>query len=289
MGRMPPPIGGVSVYCKRRIEYLRSNGVDVKELDFGDRFFLFKYLFLGNRDLEVNSLNLLIVFLVFVTGRMKSSIFIDHNASRHFSGKKKKLLLFMLEKCKAVKVVNEMLTSFYPKHFEVILTSPFVPPPLVDEKTIFSTYPDSLKKFIENGKLVINSAWKMVPYKNNDLYGIKTSLDLLNIIDDFKLLIVIGVYEKGMFDDKYSAIIEKFENSQRLYILKGQYDIWPLIKAQPICLRLTPTDGDSVTIREAIYFGAPVIASDAIVRPFGCHIYEYGNINSLKECVEKLL
>jgi hypothetical protein len=69
--------------------------------------------------------------------------------------------------------------------------------------------------------------------------------------------------------------------------LTGQKQLWPVFKYKPLFLRLTPTDGDSVSVREAIYFNCNVVASDVIQRPKECDIYNYGNFESLVNIIRK--
>jgi hypothetical protein len=289
IGRLPPPFGGVSVYCSRRYRYLKDTGNIVSFIDFGDKFFLLKFISKYKGYFEVNTLNFLVVVLFFISGRIKRTEFVDHNASRHYSGFKKKLLLYMLKGCRGVNVVNEHLLSFYSSDIKLNVVTPFIPPPLNDERRLIEGYPDNLIDFISTGNVVINSAWKLVPYESSDLYGIKTSISLLEQFNNIKLLIVIGSYDEATFDQNELALIRKYTEGNRLFLLIGQYEIWPLLRFKPICLRLTPTDGDSVTVREALYFGAPVLASDSIKRPEGCCLYEYGNMDSLVLTLGKLL
>lgn len=289
IGRIPPPIGGVSVFCQRRFSFLKESGVDVSFLDFGEKDFLLNYMLSNKGVFEVNTLNIFVVLLLFITRRVHRAEFVDHNASRHYSGFKKKILLFMLKRSRSIKIVNKRLADFYPDSFNIKLISPFIPPKDSGNISIDTVYPADLKDFMSEGRIVINTAWKVIPHGLTDLYGITTSLELLQRNKDIKLLLVIGLYDKNVFTDSNFNLINQYINEKRLYLLKGQYEVWPLFKYRPICLRLTPTDGDSVTVREALHFGAPVIASDSIIRPEGCHLYQYGNIDSLMSTLDKLL
>ncbi len=51
--------------------------------------------------------------------------------------------------------------------------------------------------------------------------------------------------------------------------MTGQRELWPLLKAATVLLRPTTTDCDAVSIREALQFGRPVVASDGVARPEG--------------------
>ncbi len=68
----------------------------------------------------------------------------------------------------------------------------------------------------------------------------------------------------------------------------GQYQFWPVYKRVHAFLRLTSTDGDSISIREAIHFGCPVLASDVVPRPDGVKLYGYGNQDELNALLRGL-
>ena len=281
-GRFPPPIGGVSVYISRRYASLLNESDNVAKLDFSEPFFLLQLVRSKADHYEVNSLNVFVVLAFFLAGKIKRCTFVDHNASRHYHGFKKKLLLLILRRSSGIYVVNPKLTEFYPAYFTVKLISPFVAPDESEYDAIVNNYPEQAKSFINSGKFVVNSAWKYIPNKSGDLYGVGTSLKLLESIPNMRLLLVIGLYESELFPDYVKQLIEKHTKSGRLHILAGQHQLWPVLREKPIFLRLTPTDGDSVSVREALYFSCKTITSDATIRPEGCIIYHYESFENLR-------
>ena len=44
-------------------------------------------------------------------------------------------------------------------------------------------------------------------------------------------------------------------------------EVYPLLLVSHVFIRPTNTDGNSVSVKEALWFGCQVIASDAVVRP----------------------
>ncbi|WP_159818028.1 hypothetical protein [Colwellia sp. 20A7] len=281
-GRFPPPIGGVSVYVTRRYAGLLKASEQVTKLDFSEKNFLLNLFNSKAQKYEVNSLNLFVVLAFLFLGKIRNSVFIDHNASRHYSGIKRKLLLAILKYCDGIYVVNPKLVLFYPPQFNVELISPFLPPDESEYNSIVENYPEPVKTFINDGSFTVNSAWKYIPCEGEDLYGVGTSLKLLDAIPSMKLLLVIGIYEPEILPEECKELIEKHIESGRLCILTGQHQLWPVFKKKPTCLRLTPTDGDSVSVREALYFSCLTIASNSIARPKGCVSYEYDSFEDLK-------
>lgn len=60
--------------------------------------------------------------------------------------------------------------------------------------------------------------------------------------------------------------------------------VWSLSRA---FLRPTATDGDSVSVREALLLGVPVVASDAVPRPPGCWLHPVGDVEAMRSHVER--
>jgi glycosyltransferase involved in cell wall biosynthesis len=55
-----------------------------------------------------------------------------------------------------------------------------------------------------------------------------------------------------------------------------------------ILLRTTLYDGDSVSVREALYIGTPVIATDNGMRPAGVHLVPPSDAERLRDAVVSL-
>jgi glycosyltransferase involved in cell wall biosynthesis len=56
-----------------------------------------------------------------------------------------------------------------------------------------------------------------------------------------------------------------------------------------VFLRTTLFDGDSISVREALHFGVPVIASDCAARPEGVNLVPKNDLNSLVAAIETCL
>jgi hypothetical protein len=64
-----------------------------------------------------------------------------------------------------------------------------------------------------------------------------------------------------------------------------------LIELSDIVIRPTNADGDSLSIREALYFQKPIIASDVVKRPTGTITFKTRNFDDfmlqLKNCIHQ--
>ena len=62
-----------------------------------------------------------------------------------------------------------------------------------------------------------------------------------------------------------------------------------LMKSAAIVLRTTLFDGDAISIREALFLGTPVIATNTGDRPDGVHLIDVGDENGLTNTVRKVM
>jgi glycosyltransferase involved in cell wall biosynthesis len=61
------------------------------------------------------------------------------------------------------------------------------------------------------------------------------------------------------------------------------------MQSSDIMLRTTWYDGDAISVREALHFGVPVIASDNGMRPEGTHLVPARDLAALVTAIEKIL
>jgi len=57
------------------------------------------------------------------------------------------------------------------------------------------------------------------------------------------------------------------------YVVTGSEPFGPLLVRSDVVVRPTATDGDSVSVREALAVGVPVVASDVCSRPEGVRVF----------------
>ncbi len=62
-----------------------------------------------------------------------------------------------------------------------------------------------------------------------------------------------------------------------------------LMNDADIVLRMTLFDGDAISIREALFLGTPVIATDTGNRPQGVHLIEVGDKQGLRTTVQRVI
>jgi len=177
-----------------------------------------------------------------------------------------------------------------PDRVDVIPT--FIPP-IVKEEDI-AEIPKGVWDFIDSHNPVISAnAFKISFYNNQDLYGIDMCIDLCANLKRYypKIGFVfclpdIGDYE--YFNKMKQRIAEKGIENNFLFITR-QYQFYPFLMKSDVFVRPTNTDGDAVSLREALYFKIPSVASDAVPRPEGTIVFKSRDVNDFTLKVKDVL
>lgn len=176
---------------------------------------------------------------------------------------------------------------------KAIVKEAFIPPDLDSEPEI----PVDLKEILNSNsdkKLIVSNAFRLELHGNEDLYGLDLMVEVARQIKDenkpFKIIFVVASQ-----DDKYGllnknkSIIERNDLSEQITIFNNSISFVKLVERSDLVVRATNTDGDALTIREALYLGKPVIASDVVQRPEGTILFENRNPEDLFEKINETL
>jgi len=122
-----------------------------------------------------------------------------------------------------------------------------------------------------------------------DLYGFDMALLSLAILKDqypkVGLVIAVSQTQEPLFT-KMLALISALGLNERVHVVTGGLPDGPLLWSRcQVYLRPTTTDGDSLSVREALSLGTPVVASDAVGRPPGVRLFKNRDVNALVQSV----
>jgi glycosyltransferase involved in cell wall biosynthesis len=76
------------------------------------------------------------------------------------------------------------------------------------------------------------------------------------------------------------------------FVLLGDVDheeCLSLLSRSDVFVRATYNDGDSISVREALSLGVPVVASNVGTRPAGSFVFKAGSVDGLLACIESAL
>lgn len=160
-----------------------------------------------------------------------------------------------------------------------VLMTAFIPP--LDDgflpKTVFKKI-EALKT--AGAKVFVTNASAMnYDRKGNEIYGIKFLIDFLK---NGKCHLFVS--------DPSGDYSRFFRNAdiENVDFITEQHSFYALIKQSDIVVRATSTDGDSLSVREALYAGKPVVATDCVDRPSGTILFKYNDRQSFELALRHL-
>lgn len=311
IGPYPPPYGGISIYIKRIINYLEKNHIEciiyneskivtceniinIKSINSYKKF-IFIIPFLKYDILHFHSTNLRVHMLLGWYRFCGKKIFLTIHGESWFSQVVelnlvgRYLLLLSLRNIDKIICVNSRIKKellylgFDSKKIAVIPA--FIPP--TSNEIEIKQLPDFFHKIRHQHKILITAnAFRITFYKNQDLYGIDLSIELMKRLIDNGYKDIGFIYViPDIGDHDY---FKKMQNLVKKYNLKDNFHFYTEPVAYPavinmceLFIRPTNTDGDALSIREALMLKKPVIASDATKRPKDCIIFKNRSIEDL--------
>ena len=280
--KTPPPIGGVTVYCARLLDNL------------------------SNSNIEYSFLRLTFKNLVLSAYKLKNCLSVHLIASHPFVRLYYSILCNLLRK-KIIITYTDNVDAF-PNLFLNIankLSIRFASIPLVlnmgsleigqkinnNTKLISSFIPpsndsddlDILEKHL--GEILSKHSFVFCTNAYNyridkfgkELYGILDLISIFNKIPNSALIISdpSGAYNEYILNNN---ILLK---SNIKMLISSRFSFVDVIRLSHCCIRATTSDGDSLSIHEALYLNKDVICSDCVSRPPGCLLYPTNDNSAL--------
>ena len=294
VGAMPPPIGGVTIHLQRFLEAAAANGRKVSLLDLrrwricsaiasdqiGLRAIFLAFLKADLVHIHVaNSLKLAIA----VAARLffKRVVYTHHNNVV----KSRRMLRYLVGLCHHVIFVNDQcLKRYFDGAIDganVSVVPAFLPPG--GSEPLSETLSAELQGY---SKVVVTNCYRLSYVDGEELYG----FDL--VVKAYKRLVAEGIYSSVLFvaldpSGTYEGQMESWfagfdhKGSRFLYLNTEDISFFELLKKSTCSIRATRTDGDALSVRESLFCGVPVIASDVVDRPLGCKLYKNGDADDL--------
>lgn len=283
IGTSPPPVGGISVHLSRFISKF--------ETSFGlNRIYLIdpqkKCLFDGKK--KKNLWCGIILFLkakvihihistwpkILIIGisklLLKKVIYTHHNVIFDWTYKITALLSDHVIFVNNKDIPSDILKDSKKYHYIPAFIAPTEDKPL----------PESLLNTLSHyEQTIITNCYGYSLINNKHLYGFDLVISAFQIVcnqNRHSSLLLILLDPNGEMSEYVSRLQKEHlipGNCKILYICQNDISFSSLIQKSNIVLRATRTDGDSLTVRESLYYGKPVIASDIVWRPNGTILY----------------
>lgn len=313
VGALPPPFGGVSVHIARLRSLLEDAGIDYVVYEQTGRPFpgdasvspivrsplgFLKFLTTVREPvLHLHFHNRWALgFAMSVLRNRRNTRYILTAHSRDIAAQwyrmgrlERAIAAGNLRNAHHIVCVNRALRDFF--CHEVGLTDDrvsvipaFLPPSAEESRE--ENIPTSLRDFLARHRVVVGShAWFGGFTGGEHVYGLEALAALVREIAVTDPAIGVYTVISGTYDAKHREKVLRMQRdvAQTWYINEEPFATPSLFKHTDIFVRPTASDGDSMSVRECLYYGAQVLASDVVPRPQGCALYRFGDQGELSQ------
>ena len=305
IGPIPPPAGGVSIHITRLADLLSSwysveladeskvskQGIyNIRNSKFTRYFKTISssdivHIHSGPRSLKY-------AHILFSKLLRKKTLLTIHSYREKASFPFSLLDKWMYSMPNTTIIVNKDFDKRLGLKNHVVVKDAFLPPSVEKEAPVPAEITGWLHTKKQDGYTVaVGNAWRLDMHNGEDLYGLDLCLAAAKKLkeNNEKVCFVFVVCDlHGSIDiTKYETQIKEQQLEDVFYLHKAQISFINLIKETDIVLRPTNTDGDALTVREALFLGKNVIASDVVKRPEGTLLFETRNVEALTDAIRK--
>lgn len=285
IGKIPPPIGGVTIHVQRLIDTLKDKEFEYKfmRLEISNLpkiiINLFRYKFF-----HLHASNVYIQFLFSLISKMsgRKSIITYHCDLSRYIGIKNQLLLLSVRLSKYPIVLNENSLKIALNHNKNSQQISSFIPPINDTVISDGTVNEIYKLKSRYSKVFATNAYGIKYDKNNaEIYGILDLIEVFNNTVDFSLIISdpSGDYHEYCIENKIPV-------NQNILILNYPHSFCEILKLSDASIRNTSTDGDSLSIKESLYYNKLTFATNVVSRSKGVITYKRGDYSILFKNIE---
>lgn len=271
IGTLPMPIGGVSIHTERLLLFLKKNNFNHSFYDYkksslkrGVKFFFKSKL------IHIHANNQLFLFLISLLcfiffKKLIITVHGEYNCKGRFENflesmsmilSSVPILLNEIDYGK-VKILNSqslMITSFIP---------PIKQP---DLSTDVISKINNLKNSTKS--IFCSNAYKLAyDFNGKEIYGIKELINFFNNNTDFGFVLSDP---SGDYSNYFNSSDIKL--NENIIIISNNHSFFKVLELSDCFVRNTSTDGDSISIREALFLNKKTFATNCVQRPKGVNI-----------------
>ncbi len=144
-----------------------------------------------------------------------------------------------------------------------------------------------LWQFVEGKTPILAANGKVSLNNNQDIYGLDQLLELaVRLKPDYpKLALVVCFWDHKPHEQAYVDTLMARAKTQgvaeNIFFNTEPGLFVPVLKVANVFVRPTLTDGDANSVREALFFNVPAVASDVVERPDGTLVFKTGDVDDL--------
>ena len=279
LGKKPPPIGGVTIHVSRLLEKLDDSSIEYVFIENTKNIPKLIYHIRRSCLTHVHSSSPYFRLLVVLIAKLfdSKSIITIHGDLGRFKSSFKNNIDSLALKWSGVPIVlnNESLKKAILLNLNSKKITAFIPP---TKRTLLSkTIIDRINELRKNHEYIFatNAYNRTIDKNNEEIYGIEMLVSLFKKHKNNALII----------SDPSGSYFEYFKENQihmprNIYIINFKHSYFEILSKVDYSIRNTSTDGDPLSIKESLYLGVPVIASNVVSRHSDCVTYQRDQLDS---------
>ena len=283
--KIPPPIGGVTIHVKRLVDSLqKESDIKVNVLDYSKEKNPFKILnmIFSSKIIHIHVSNkkIRVLFLSLFKICFKKVI-ITYHGKYDF---KNTMDIFSLKYCDAAIVLNEYSYKSAKKKIstqKIFQIGAFIPPDISKINPLQTILKEKVDELKRNFKIILctNASNYIIDPSGSEVY---MGSELLNFFIQNNNLALIFSDPSNNYTKHFEQV--NIEIPRNVLIINQPHDFINIIKSSNGLIRATTMDGDSLSIKESLYYGIPVFATDVVDRPKG--VILFSKISELNDKIE---
>lgn len=314
IGAYPPPLGGISVHVKRLTERIKAAGdiscavyshsfiqssreEKIYRIKNSYIFYCFFYIMHKCKIVHYHNMDWGKRFLLALLKHSGVKLVITFHSFRDSTENKSFLECFIYrtvyKKADVIIAVsedikNKLISTECPESKIVLMPAVIFPfnQDYILNKNEQNIIDDAL---LGHDYIILANSSNNSHFNGQDLYGIDMSIELIRRLKQDGISTCCIFFISNINDTSYfeSLVMEiqKYNLEKDFIFIKSKEELIKymgyLSGSKTIFIRPTNTDGDAISIREALYSKIPAIASDVTARPKGTLLFKTRNMDDL--------
>jgi glycogen(starch) synthase len=193
---------------------------------------------------------------------------------------------FVLRQFDALIAVNHEIAEFFEKCGAAHARIRVIPPHSLPASRGGSCLPEWLREFFESHQPLLLTVGLLEPE-----YDLPLQIEVLGAVRQRYPNAGLAIIGSGSLEAQLEAQIKAASYASHIKLCGDVEHSVTLsaIEASDVFLRTTLYDGDSISVREALHLGVPVIATDNGMRPPGVHLIAVSDPGACRRMIEQVL
>jgi glycosyltransferase involved in cell wall biosynthesis len=273
-------VGGVTIHVERLLEYLDKQNIPYELYDYKKSSPLRIIGKIRKADVVHQHIcNPYYMYFITLLSTLFQKKLITTFHGKYVEGEQKpwSIIKRSIKKCTVPIVLNdESYKTCISLNSNTIQIPAFIPPQK-EEKLDMDIVKEVDDIHSHGQKAVVTYGYDAIyDVKGNEVYGIDFLINFFKGNNTYRLIV----------SDPLGSYSKKYRN-EGAYFIDHPMPLYELVKIADIFVRNTSKDGDSLSVKEAVYLKKRTLCSDVVVRPQGVELFKYSDKESFEACLER--